>query len=261
MSATTTQSSTEAKQKTEEFVKNSFTNALQMMTKAGYNFPDNVRVTVDTKLPFMGYTMPTHEGFNIVVSGGAVSSGMLEDLLIHEMSHIYRITTNHPSHDGAVLGEAVDKITKTRRLRDYQQKIIHDLLNDIQDLYADDILFKVLRGSPVMSPEEMTSFLQSWVKESPVKSRDPVADRWTNTSIMAHNARAIAQMERHRVEDTDGRAAKSNRQFLEQVSPAIANQFEYFRNTLANLREGMTRDQYRALLAKHLDRFLQAVRS
>src|SRR5207249_2019906 len=79
-------------------------------------------------------------------------------------------------------------------LRDYQQKIVHDLLNDIQDLYADDISFKVLRNSPIMASDQMTRFLQDWVKDEPAKTRDPAMDGWVNASIMAHNARALAQM-------------------------------------------------------------------
>lgn len=233
----------------------SITRAKEMMTKAGYKITDNVKVSVDPKLPFMGYTMPTGQRFNIVVSSGAVESRMLEGLLIHEMSHIYRIQTNHPSHNGEILEEAVQRIGKNAKLRDYQQKIVHDLLNDIQDLYADDIAFKVLRMTPLLRSEQMTEFLQSWVKDKPERAEDPVMERWTNASIMAHNARAIAQMPRHRIEDTGGRAAKANQTFLDQVSPKIAKEFDYFRGVLASLREDMTADDYRSLLAIYLDRF------
>ena len=243
-------------EKTAELVNGSFTRAKEMMAKAGYKIPDNVRVSVDPQLPFMGYTMPTRQGFNIVIAGGAVDSGMLEGLLVHEMSHIVRISTNHPSHNAEILEEAVERLGGNSGLRDSQQKVIHDLLNDIQDLYADDIAFKVLRLSPSSINDRMTEFLQSWVKDEAVKTKDAITDGWANMSIMAHNARAIAQMARHGVEDTGGRAAHSSRAFLDQVSPDIAKQFDYFRNTLSNLREGMSADEYRALLAKYLGRFV-----
>ena len=230
--------------------------AVDMMTKSGYKIPDNVKVSVDPKLPFMGYTMPARQGFNIVVAGGAVGSGMLEGLLVHEMSHIYRIHTNHPSHNAEILTEAVEHLAKKTALRDYQQRIVHDLLNDIQDLYADDIAFKVIRKMPMIRSDQMTEFLQSWVKEDAVKSKDAASDGWTNASTMAHNARAIAQMARHKVEDKEGRAAQANQKFLAEVSPNIAKQFDYFRNTLENLQENMTAGQYRQLLAEYLDRFL-----
>ena len=236
----------------DELVQKAFANAKSMMTEAGYKIPDNVKISVDPQLPFMGYTMPTRSSFNVVVSGGALGSGMLEGLIMHEMGHIYRMTTKHPSHNAEIMEEAIELLGN---LRDYQQKIIHDLLNDIQDLYADDLLIKVLRKSPVISMDQMTEFLQSWVKDTPAKSKDPVVDRWVNASTMAHNARAIAQMNRHGIEDVGGRAAKANQLFLGEVPPDIAKESDFFRNTLVNLREDMTESDYRKLLAAYLDRF------
>src|SRR5256886_9959543 len=123
------------------------------------------------------------------------------------MSHVYRIQTNHPSHNGQILEEAVDNLGKKVVLLDYQQKIVHDLINDIQDLYADDISFKVLRNSPIMASDQMTRFLQDWAKDEPAKSRDAVMESWNNASIMTHNARALAQMARRGVEDIGGRSS------------------------------------------------------
>jgi hypothetical protein len=240
----------------EETVRKARQTAIEMMSKAGYDIGTKVKVVVDPKLPFMGYTMPQGGNFTIVVSGGAVGSGLLEGLLVHEMSHVYRIQTNHPSHNGQILEEAVDNLGKKTILHDYQQKIVHDLLNDIQDLYADDISFKVLHDTPIMGSDQMTRFLQDWVKDEPAKSRDPVMDGWINASIMTHNARAIAQMARHRVEDIGGRAEQANKRFLSQVSPRVSGRFEYYRNLLENLREDMTAEQYRKLLADYLSQFL-----
>src|SRR6266446_8036739 len=180
-------------QDVEEAVPKARQTAIEMMRKAGYDIGNKVKVVVDPNLPFMGYTMTQGGNFTIVVSGGAVGSGLLEGLLVHEMSHVYRIQTNHPSHNGQILEEAIDNLGKKAVLRDYQQKIVHDLLNDIQDLYADDISFKALRNTQIMKSDQMTRFLQDWVKDEPAKSRDPVMDSWTNASTMTHNARAIAQ--------------------------------------------------------------------
>jgi hypothetical protein len=249
------QATNQTNEKVDALVKKSFDNAVQIMAKAGYKIPNNVKVTVDPQLPFMGYTMPTRQGFNIVVAGGAVASGMLEGLLMHEMSHIYRMTTNHPSHNAQILEEAIERLGTN--ILDYQQKIIHDLLNDIQDLYADDLLFKILGNSPVIRPDQMTEFIQGWVKDTPVNSGNTTQDHWANTSLMTHNARAIAQMERHHIEDTGGRASKANQAFLDQVDPDIAGEFDYFRKTLHNLREDMTASDHRKLLAEYLDRFVR----
>ena len=241
----------------QEIVRKARQTAMELMKEAGYDIGTKVKVVVDPQLPFMGYTMPQGDGFTIVVSGGAVRSGLLEGLLVHEMSHVYRIQTNHPSHNGEILEEAVHNLAKRGALRDYQQKIIHDLLNDIQDLYADDISFEVLRKTPIFESDQMTRFLQDWVKDEPSKTRDPVVDRWINASIMTHNARAIAQMVRHKVDDTGGLAEHANQKFLSQVSPRIAGRYENYRNLLENLREDMTPAQYRALLADHLGKFLE----
>src|SRR2546430_15352556 len=159
------------------------------------------------------------------------------------MSHVYRIQTNHPSHNGQILEEAVDNLGKKVVLLDYQQKIVHDLINDIQDMYADDISFKVLRNSPIMASDQMTRFLQDWVKDEPAKSRDAVMESWNNASIMTHNARAIAQMARHGVEDIGGRAEQGKKRFLFPVTAPVPRRFGVFLNLLVDLREGRRGDE------------------
>src|SRR5437660_11885373 len=84
--------------------------AIEMMRKAGYDIGTKVKVVVDPQLPFMGYAMPQGGSFTIVVSGGAVGSGLLEGLLVHEMAHVYRMRTNHPSHNSQILEEAIDNL-------------------------------------------------------------------------------------------------------------------------------------------------------
>ncbi len=240
-----------------EVVKKARTAAIEMMAKAGFKIPDNVKVKVDPQLPIMGYTMPQGQGFTIVVSGGAVGSEMLQALIVHEMSHIYRMQTNHPSHNAEILEEAVDKLRKKNLRYDYQEKIVHDLLNDIQDLYADDIAFKVLRTNKTPVLDQVPGFLQGMVTDQAAQSADPVKDRWVNASIMTHNARAVAQMTRHRIDDKGRRAEHANQRFLSQVAPDNAKDFDFFRKTLANLRENITEPEHRALLAEYLNRFTE----
>jgi hypothetical protein len=241
---------------TTETVSKAYQNASRMMRDSGYGLKSKVEVAVEPNLPFMGYSMPLPKGYRIVVSGGAVGSELLEGLLTHEMSHIYRMENNHPSHDADTIQEAIDKIGQSLG-EDYQQKIVHDLLNDIQDLYADDISMKVIRKDPTIQPGQLTQFLQDWVKDEPVKSGDPRQDRWMNASIMVHNARAIGQMTRHKIEDTGGKAAESNKKFLSRMPPKATAQFSFFLNLMINLRENMTRDEYQRLLADYLNRFLE----
>lgn len=124
-----------------ELVKRARAAAIEMMAKAGFKIQDNVTVKVDPKLPIMGYTMPQGQGFTIVVSVGAVGSEMLQALLVHEMSHVYRISTNHPSHNGDILEEAVAKLANNSLRYDYQRKIIHDV--------AEAFLFDLALAAPV----------------------------------------------------------------------------------------------------------------
>ena len=231
--------------------------AIAMMRKAGFEIGEGVQVVVDPQLPFMGYTIPQGSGFRIVVSGMAVDSGMLEALLVHEMSHVYRMRTHHPSHDGRIIQEVVSGLGKRGLSQDYHQKILSGLVNDIQDLYADDIATKVIKKGGFLRRDQLTVFLQDWVKDEPVESNDAEMDRWVNSSIMVHNARAIGQMARHEIEDTGDKAATSNKRYLSRISPILSSQFEYFKGLMANLKENITEEEYRRLLTDYLNRFLE----
>ena len=237
-------------------VAEAFSTAIETMRQHGFDIGDGVQVSIDPTLPFMGYTKPEGKKFRITVSGNAVESGMLEGLLVHEMSHIYRMRTNHPSHNARIIDSVISGLGEALRY-DYQQKIVGDLVNNIEDLYADDIAIKVIRGG-LVSEDQLSDFLQDWVRDEPVETGDPVRDRWVNTSIMANNARAIGQMARHEIEDMDGRAGAMNEKFLHLVSPEISTQYEYFLNTLINLSEDMSQEEYRSLLGEYLHRFLSA---
>ncbi len=237
-------------------VEQPFKLAREMMDKAGFKITAPVKVSVDPQLPFMGYTTPEGDSFHIVVSGGSVGSGMLEGLLVHEMSHIYRIQSKHPSHNYRILDEAVSKATSGVRVLDYQEKILHDLLNDIQDLYADDIAFQVFRSGHAAFLNEATEFMQDWVKDEPARSGDKVRDRWENASVLVHNARSLAQMQRHHIEDVGNRAVEKNERFLATTPHEYGEGFKFFRNELLLLREDLTEKDYSLLLAEHLKNFM-----
>src|SRR5947209_20438079 len=87
----------------EETVRKARQTAIEMMKKAGFDIGSKVKVVVDPKLPFMGYTMPQGGNFTIVVSCGAVGIGLLEVLLVHEMCNVYRIQKNHCSQNAQIL--------------------------------------------------------------------------------------------------------------------------------------------------------------
>lgn len=242
---------------TTEQVTEALKHGMDLMRDAGFGITSPVEVVVDPRLPFMGYTKPQGQSFRIVASGMAAQSGMLEGLLVHELSHIYRMETNHPSHDGQLIEEGISSLGEGALSREYKLKIIRDLVNDIEDLYADDIAVKVMIGGRVISEDQLAEFLQGWVKDEPVKSNNPVRDSWVNTSIMAKNARAIGQMIRHGVVDRGGKAANSNEKFLSRLSPEKSARFEYFKSLLANLKENSSREEYRRFLKDYLRSFVE----
>ena len=234
-------------------------NALRAMRDAGFDVGGAVRVAVDPKLPFMGYSRPQGDGFQVVVSGAAVGSGMLEGLLIHEMSHIYRMQTGHPSHDGRIISDVLEQVGKHRLSEDYRQKIAHEIINHIEDLYADDISLAVMKDRAFVSEDRLVAFLQDWVKDSPVRSQDATRDAWVNASLLVNNARALAQMDRHHIDDLGGRAATANRRFLSRLPPEAAQHFERFCNFLADLPKDLTDAKYRRMLSGYLEDFLKLV--
>ena len=240
-------------------VNHAFSNAIETMRQSGFDIGNGVEVAIDPKLPFMGYTMPQGHKFRITVSGNAIDSGMLEGLLVHEMSHIYRMQTKHPSHNARIIDGVVNSLGEQALRYDYQRKIVGELVNNIEDLYADDIAVKVIRGG-LVSEDQLSRFLQGWVKDEPADTGDQVKDKWINASIMANNARAISQMTRHHIEDTDGTAMALNEKFLSLTSPEVSGQYEYFLNTLTNLKEDLTQEEYRTLLSEYLNRFLETTK-
>jgi hypothetical protein len=231
--------------------------AIQRMTDAGFDIGRPVSLAIDSKLPFMGYTMPRDGGFTIVVSGMAVDSGMLDGLLLHELSHIYRMQTNHPSHNAHLLREAMRSLGNHALSHEYKRRIIRDLVNDLQDLYADEIAVKVMTQTQVVSERELTGFFQSWVKDAPVQSNDARRDRWLNLSIMEKNARAISQMRKQGIRDTGERAARSNERFLELLPTEMSKYYEYFEGLLSNLAENIGEDAYRVFLTDYLSKFVK----
>ncbi len=240
-----------------EPVREALSTAKGMMRKAGFDIGNTVQVAVDPKLPIMGYTTPQGRNYRIVVSGMAVKSGMLEPLLIHEMSHVYRMQTHHPSHNQRTITKVVNTLAKQSLSQDYQQKIIGELVNHIQDLYADDIAIRVIKQIESLPKNQLTEFLQDWVKDEPIKSNDARRDRWVSSAIMVNNARALSQMKRHRIEDIGDKALASSMKFLTQIPPSTSRQSEYFRNVMTNLEEKITEEKYTDLLTDYLGRFLE----
>ena len=242
-----------------DFIKNATLNALKMMEDSGFEISDNLEVVVDPELPFMGYSTKRRSGHVIVVSGMALESGLVEGLLIHEMSHIYRTETNHPSYNHKLLESVMRTIVyKNRIIEDYQLNIIHQAINHIQDLYADDIAFKVFEKSKLLTLDQIRDFFLSWIKDTLIESKS-IKEKWLNVGIMLNNCFAISNMIRHSTKDI-GKAEDLIRRFLSQTDDSMEKEFMLFRNFMINLKENISEKEFEKDLVDYLTRMIRLVK-
>jgi hypothetical protein len=229
-------------------------NALKVMKNAGFEISPTVKVTVDPDLPFMGYSARRGKKSIIVVSGGALKSRGLEGLLIHEMSHIYRTDANHPSHNHDLLDRVARiVIPKNHLAKDYQIRVLREAINHLQDLYADDISFRVFSKTLIYSPEQASGFFQDWIEDKPRKTRS-TRDVWLNISLLLNNCFALSNMKRHNVPDVDGKVQKGTERFLTQVGQRMRREYDYFRDLMINLKEEVSEEEFERKLEEYLNR-------
>lgn len=224
---------------------------LSLMKASGFPITEKIAIEVDEKLPFMGYTAQKNGKPIIVVAKWAKDSGMLSGLLIHELSHIYRSETKHPSHNFAIHNKALSLALGNRQLLSYQEEILRNILNSIQDLYADDIFFQIKKDAPT----NLVDFFLDWIKK-PVEGVD-TKSTWINAGNMVNAAFAQANLERHHVADIDGKVAKKVADFLSKIDPKIAKKFAYFKNVMVQLPEKITNEECGQLLIEYLRTFLR----
>lgn len=230
---------------------------LGSMRRFGYAIDTTVDVTVDPDLGFMGYTTPMGGGFRITVSGRALRSGMLEGLLVHELSHVYRMTSGHPSHDGAAITASLSSLPPRSRSLPYQQEMLHDIINNIEDLYADGIAFRIMRENRVLTNEQFGEFLQGWVTEEVGSGKDGRHSRWLAAHAMLNNARAIAQMRRHGLDEALVVATERNARLLGRLPSDVSAEYPYFLRVLTNLPEETSLRNFQELLTDYLSHFVR----
>jgi len=228
-----------------------------MMKDAGFPIPDKLKVEIDPKLSFMGYSTKRDGTDIIVVAGKALESGMIEGLLIHEMSHIYRINTNHPSHNSKLLNRVGRFIIDRSHLtRDYQIKIIQQAVNHIQDAYADDVAFQVFSQSGAFPLDQAFSFFLDWINDKPLDSKSSRAV-WLNIGIMLDNCFAISNMHRHNVPDINNEAENKIQKFLSQADARMQKGFIYFKDFMTDLEENVTEKEFEKNLTDYLSRITE----
>jgi len=228
--------------------------ALELMQSHGFPIKEDINIAVDDKLPFMGYTAERNGKPLIVVSKWSLATDMAMGLIIHELGHVYMTEINHPSHNFSLQQNVLDEMWKDKKIYEYQAKIIHNIINNIQDLYADDISFPAyINGS---GKRDMSEFFLGWIGK-PMLAPLSKQDAWENAKLLLSAAFAMANLERHKLEDTDGKIEKTVYIFLSQVDPRLAQKFDYFKNVMVNLPPQATSPQFEKLLKEYINEFLK----
>ena len=227
--------------------------ALALMKVAGFSLKEDISVTLNPDLPYMGYTTEKKGKSVIVVSGKALESGAAVNLLIHEMSHAYRFQINHPSHDSELIFSLVRWVTQGRVIESYQEKSIYAIVNHIQDLYADDVAFKVFAKTPQQM--NLNEFFLSWIHKP--HATHSSKDIWENAEFLLDAAFAQANLERHDVKDTDEKVEKAVQDFLSKVDKKLAPKYDYFKKFMVDLPKEVTKKEFEKLLIEYLSEFLK----
>lgn len=247
----------------ESNVNQALRDVLDLMRHAGFPIEGEVSVVVDRDLSFMGYTSRQWRRHTIVVSGFAVRSGMLQGLLAHELSHVYRNVTNHPSHNDRIISQLTSSFINQYKLdANYQQEILHQVINHVQDLYADDITMKVLAsGNDLFDSRQLEGFFVDWIKDAPVTTGVSKQDRWVNAAIMLSNSFALSNMQRHNVNDHEKKGELKSEAFLTRINQEAAKEFSYFNHFMVGLREQVTEAAFQDEMKEYLTHFFQVVQS
>jgi len=229
---------------------------LASMRRLGYPVEAKVAVVIDPGLRIMGYTRPVGKGYRIAVSARAVESGEAEMLLMHELSHVQRMSTGHPSHNDQAIQAAYSTLRLRTEWEPYMEEILHDIVNNVEDLYADGIAFQVLKANGMFEPERLGEFLQGWMSDEVPVGDDDRHTSWLAAHAMLGNARSLAQLDRLGLKDAFAHANRRSEEFLRNVPKEMAREFPYFCKLLRDLKEETTDAGFQQLLEEYMQRFV-----
>lgn len=231
--------------------------ALKMMKNAGFEIMQEIQVLVDPRLPFMGYSTRKDGKDTIVVAGQALQSGMIEGLLVHEMSHVYQTRALHPSHNSDLLGRVQECISGRGDLTaDYQISTIQEAVNHVQDLYADDVAFEVFNKTERFQNGRVFDFFLSWIEEKPTHRKD-LKGVWLNVRTMLNNCFVLSNVIRHGLQDPDNRASNKVEKFLSETNSRMRDEFPYFRDYMVNLQKNPSEEEFEKGLIDYLVRIVE----
>jgi len=147
-------------------------------------------VLVVEEMPIMGATEPSDGAFRLHMGVQAVTSGMLDGLMAHEVGHMFHIEHGHPSHSPDIHQRLLNGIAINGKEKGGFQAVARLSLNHVEDIYADDLAFGVIGNGRVRS------FFSDWIRRSSVSR----GGRWDVVGNEVTVAFALGNMERHGVQ-------------------------------------------------------------
>ncbi len=138
-------------------------------------------------MAIMGATKSGDSAHTLFVSTRAVESGVLDGLIAHEMGHMLRTESGHPSHSAEVFGA----LSREVRVPRAGEGAFGGAFNHIQDIYADDLAFLVFSTD---GDDRAYEFFAAWVEGNTTMRG---TNRWQNVGLAATNGFAIGNLIRH----------------------------------------------------------------
>src|SRR5207249_836240 len=108
-------------------------------------------------MAIMGATKSKDSSHTLFVSVRAVESGLLDGLIAHEMGHMLRTESGHPSHSA----EVFRALSREVRIPRAAEGAFGQAFNHIQDIYADDLAFLVFATD---GDDRAYEFFSGWIE-------------------------------------------------------------------------------------------------
>jgi hypothetical protein len=226
------------------------------MAELGYPVDAKVSFEYDGDLPIMGYSRPIRGGYRVVAGRGALDEDHLVSLISHELSHVQRMASGHPSHSNAAIRGAYEGLRLDGPQESYHDEILHDVINNVEDLYADDISVKVTQRLKAMPKGGIGGFFLAWMKPGPDPAGDARERRWREVHAVVGNARAFAQIKAHGSPRQVREAQRINAELLGVVPADIAKAQPWFQSYLDDRAVDLAEKAFARDLADYLKRFV-----
>lgn len=229
---------------------------MDAMASLGHPIRAAVEYRFEPTLRIMGYSRPVRGGYRVVAGPGALQDNLLVTLLAHELGHVQRMSSGHPSHSNAALAAAYAGLRLAGPQEAYHEEILHDVLNNVQDLYADGIAFDVMRHLKAVPPGGIGAFFLAWMKVAPETASDPRESRWQAAHAMVGNARALAQIKTQGTPEQTREAQRINTRLLKAIPNDLAAAQPWFQSFYDTLPNDATEAAFAHRLAEYLRRFV-----